>query len=149
MTQKKTNKKIQSKAAEPQNGENIPPTIVESSEGEVFAPTQETEPTAKPIKPSKRPYIPLVQEHLETGGLSKKELLELILSTFPEVSKGGAATFLTDLKNSKYCHFKSREVRQLENGKLIFADKVVSAEAEVLAAEVVAAIQETPPEQPA
>ena len=155
---KKTSKKAQSQAEtteapELQNGESVPPTIVESSESEVFEQTQEQanttmeqpkeasvpgqvettiqgkeQPAAKPLKPSKRPYIAVVQGHLETGDMTKKDLLELILKTYPEISKGGAGTFLTDLKNSKYCHFKPREVRQLDDGKLIFADKVVADE---------------------
>jgi hypothetical protein len=56
---KKTSKQTQSEVPEPQNGENIPATIVESSDREVFAAPQEIKPTVKPVKASKRPYISL------------------------------------------------------------------------------------------
>jgi hypothetical protein len=88
MSSKSSKKKqSQSEAPEIQNGENIPPTIVESSEEQVFAQAEEVstqeqkatqekkQPAPKPPKPSKRPYIPLVESHLEAGDMTKKDLV--------------------------------------------------------------------------
>jgi hypothetical protein len=129
----------------------IPATIVESSEAEIFAeqaedqevvngdttaeetvaaagPDTETQPAEqaalKPPKVSKRPYISLVEEHLELGNLDKKELLALIMERFPTISKNGVSTFLTDALNPKYSHWKDRVVSKTVDGKMIFADKI-------------------------
>ena len=159
----------------------IPATIVESTEAEIFAEqtegqevvstiveetvaaadgdttTQPAEaPAPKPPKVSKRPYISLVEEHLELGNLDKKELLALIMEQFPTVSKNGASTFLTDALNPRYSHWKDRVVSKTVDGKLIFADKIEpvpeaqpaeAQQAEVQQAEVQQA--EVQPEQPA
>jgi len=157
MMAKKTSKKTQSQAEtteapELQNDESAPPTIVESSESEVFEQTQEQadttmeqpkeasvpeqvettiqekkQPAAKPLKPSKRPYIQLCIEHFELGDLDQKSLLELILKEFPSCSKGGVGTFLTDQRNDKYRHKDLRPVVKQQDGKLIFADKLIPA----------------------
>ena len=157
--------------------EQIPATIVEGSSEEVFpsqtegqegVPTTEsesqtvdspvaahegdTQPEEKPApKPrvNRRPYIQLVESHLKLGDLDRKSLLELVLKEFPAVTKGGITTFITDLKNPKYSHFKPRvAVEHPTTKKFIFADKVETQTVEVPAAEVVAAIEETQPEQP-
>ena len=78
----------------------------------------------KPPKVSKRPYIALIEQQLELGNLDKKELLALIMEKFPEVSKNGASTFLTDALYPKYSHWKERVVSKTVDGKLIFADKI-------------------------
>jgi hypothetical protein len=49
------------------------------------------------------------------------------MEKYPQVSKGGASTFLTDLCNIKYNHFKPRAVVKLADGKLQFADMVRAA----------------------
>ncbi|HAM50891.1 MAG TPA: hypothetical protein DCP92_09465 [Nitrospiraceae bacterium] len=93
---------------------------------------------------SKRPYISLVEEHLELGDLDKKELLALIMEQFPTVSKTGASTFLTDALNPRYSHWKEdRVVSKTIDGKLIFADKI-----EPLPEDFKAPVQTTQPEQP-
>jgi hypothetical protein len=120
--------------------EVIPSTIVESSEVEVFGPTQEVltevapvettvvqaveQAAPKPPKPSKRPYIPVIEEHLESGDLDKKGLLALIMEQFPTINKNGASTFLTDALNPKYSHWKDRVVIKKPDGKMIFADRI-------------------------
>jgi fibronectin type 3 domain-containing protein len=145
----------------------IPATIVESSEAEIFAeqtegqevvnttveeavaasdgdtatpPVEQAAP--KPPKVSKRPYIALIEQQLELGNLDKKELLALIMDKFPEVSKNGASTFLTDALNPKYSHWKDRVVSKTVDGKLIFADKIEAPAPDVQPAEA-------QPEQPA
>ena len=146
--------------------EAVPSTIVEASEEQVFAaqtgqeadgtteaesPVVETQeattegqeaPAPKPPKVSKRPYISLVEEHLELGDLDKKELLTLIMERFPTISKNGVSTFLTDALNPKYSHWKDRVVSKTVDGKLIFADKIEEPAPDVQTAEV-------QPEQPA
>jgi hypothetical protein len=147
--------------------ETVPATIVEGLEAEVF-PNQEIQIEVTPIegqevttevasvetpevvvqaeKPprvSKRPYIARCAELLEAGSHSNKEIVALVLVEFPEVKKGGIQTFVTDLKNEKYRHWKERAVVVNASGKLQFADKVVTV-AEVEAAETT---QEEQPEQ--
>lgn len=94
-----------------------------------------TEATPKKERVSKRPYIDFVKEHCEIGDCTGKELLALILEKYSTVTKSGAQTFITDLKNIKYCHFKPRAVVQQENGKLIFQDKVVEVPVEAVPVE--------------
>ena len=127
----------------------IPATIVESTETEIFAEQTEgqevvnstvedtvaaagtetttqpaEQPAPKPPKVSKRPYIALIEQQLELGNLDKKELLALIMKQHPEVNKNGASTFLTDALNPRYSHWKDRVVSKTADGKLIFADKI-------------------------
>jgi hypothetical protein len=131
--------------------QEIPATIVESTDAEIFAEQAEDQevvnvdniveetvaaagadtatqpaeqPAPKPPKVSKRPYISLVEEHLELGDLDKKELLALIMGQFPTISKNGASTFLTDALNPRYSHWKDRVVSKTIDGKMIFADKI-------------------------
>src|SRR5208337_4620164 len=140
----------------------IPATIVESTEAEVFAEqtegqelvnvnttgdetlvaasadtaTQPAEQAApKPPKVSKRPYIALVEQHFELGNLDKKELLALIMEKYPEVNKNGASTFLTDALNPRYSHWKDRVVSKTVDGKMIFADKIEEPAPDVQPAE--------------
>jgi hypothetical protein len=145
----------------------IPATIVESTEAEIFAEQTEgqevvnttveetvaavggdtttqpaEQPAPKPPKVSKRPYISLVEEHLELGDLDKKELLALIMGQFPTISKNGASTFLTDALNPRYSHWKDRVVSKTVDGKMIFADKIEEPAPDVQTAEA-------QPEQPA
>lgn len=111
-------------------------------EGPVVVTGQETQPpveqTAQPEQPeekpapkprvNKRPYISLVESHLELGDLDRKSLLELVLKEFPAVTKGGITTFITDLKNPKYSHFKPRvAVEHPTTKKFLFADKLIPA----------------------
>ena len=152
--------------------ETTPATIVEASEAEIFATQAETQEAvvtteaesqvventvivnasetveqpapAKKERVSKRPYISLVEEHLELGNLDKKELLALIMEQFPTVSKNGVSTFLTDALNPRYSHWKDRVVSKTVDGKLIFADKI-----EPLSEELEAPVETTQPEQPA
>ena len=140
--------------------EVVPPTVVEATEAEVFAAQTEGQEAApevvvqpeKPVeapqkeKVNKRPYISFVEEHLNSGDMGKREILASIIEKFPAVSKGGVSTFLTDLKNAKYRHWKDREVVQNAFGKLQFADKVVPVEM-VVAPEPVTGVE--PSEQPA
>jgi len=145
--------------------ETTPATIVEASEAEIFeshtevkqAVVTETESPvvaseaeaveqpapAKKERVSKRPYISLVEEHLELGDLDKKELLALIMERFPTISKNGASTFLTDALNPRYSHWKDRVVSKTIDGKLIFADKI-----EPLPEELETQVETTQPEQP-
>jgi hypothetical protein len=144
----------------------IPATIVESTEAEIFAEQTEgqevvettveetvvaasadtaTQPEEKPApKPrvNRRPYISLVEEHLELGDLDKKELLALIMEQFPTISKNGVSTFLTDALNPKYSHWKDRVVSKTVDGKMIFADKIEEPAPDLQTAEA-------QPEQPA
>jgi hypothetical protein len=118
--------------------EEVPATIVESSEEQVFtsqeittdvAPTETPEvvaPVQKPPRVSKRPYINDVAELLEAGTHSAKEIAKFVLEKYPEVKPGGIQTFCVDLKNSKYNHFKPRAVVINASGKLQFEDKVVN-----------------------
>jgi hypothetical protein len=148
-------KKAQTEVTENQH-EVALPTVVESSETEVFAqPEQLTEKPAPKPKVSKRPYIALVESHLELGDMDRKSLLELVLKEFPSVTKGGIGTFITDLKNVKYSHFKPRvAVEHPTTKKFIFADKVETqvveapVEAEAPVADVVVPAEEEQPEQP-
>ncbi len=119
--------------------ESIPATIVEGSEEQVFAtPVEGTEttvvgdapaPEVKKERINRRPYIALCQEHLEIGDLDRKELIKLVMDTFSEVRLGGIQTFVTDLRNVKYNHFKERAVILNAKGKLQFEDKIVPVEA--------------------
>ena len=145
----------------------IPATIVESTEAEIFAEQSEgqgvvnttveetvaaassdtttqpaEQPAPKPPKVSKRPFIALVEQYLELGNLDKKELLALIMEKYPEVNKNGASTFLTDTLNPKYSHWKDRVVSKTVDGKMIFADKIEEPAPNVQTAEA-------QPEQPA
>ena len=147
----------------------IPATIVESTEAEIFAEQTEgqdvvhvdttveetviaadgdtttqpaEQPAPKPPKVSKRPYISLVEEHLELGDLDKKELLALIMGQFPTISKNGASTFLTDALNPRYSHWKDRVVSKTVDGKMIFADQIEEPVPDVQTVEA-------QPEQPA
>jgi hypothetical protein len=147
--------------------ETIPATIVEGTEQQVFTDkidgqevvnttVEETvaaaggdtttepaeQPAPKPPKVSKRPFIALVEQHLELGNLDKKELLSLIMEKYPEVNKNGASTFLTDALNPKYSHWKDRVVSKTVDGKMIFADKIEDPAPDVQPAEA-------QPEQPA
>jgi len=97
---------------------------------------------AKKERVSKRPFIALVEQHLELGNLNKKELLALIMEKYPEVNKNGASTFLTDTLNPKYSHWKDRVVSKTVDGKMIFADKIEEPAPNVQTAEA-------QPEQPA
>lgn len=114
------------------NGEEqTPATIVEAGMEEVFpsqeqpqeAAQSEEKPAPKP-KPSKRPYIADVEALLTAGSHTKPQILALILEKYPAVSKGGASTFLTDLLNEKYRHWKDRPVVRTADGKMVFADKL-------------------------
>ena len=152
--------------------ETTPSTIVEASEAEIFATQGESQDAvdttesegqvvegpvaategeavekpapAKKELVSKRPYIALVEAHLELGDLDKKELLALIMEQFPTVSKNGASTFLTDALNPRYSHWKDRVVSKTIDGKLIFADKI-----EPLPEDFTAQAEATQPEQAA
>ena len=158
--------------------EGVPPTIVEANEEMVFgAPAdvvevegtkvevetegqnhsvvqaaQSEQPAAKKPKVDKRPYIPFLTEALETPQ-DRKEMLKTILEKWPQVSKGGVQTFLTDMLNPKYSFFKDRPVTKLSDGKVCFADKApvaVSEEVkEVPVEEVVSTpVTEAPAELP-
>ncbi len=83
------------------------------------------QPASKPPKPSKRPYIDAVRGHLETGDMTKSQLLGLIMEQFPAVSRGGASTFLSDLLNPRYSFFRERQIVKKSDGALIFADRVL------------------------
>ncbi len=116
--------------------DHIPPTIVDAGGEEVLPnkePTQEIateQPKEKPAsKPrvNKRPYIADVEALLNVGSHTKQEILAFILEKYPAVSKGGASTFLTDLMNAKYRHWKDRAVIKLGDGKLQFEDMVRAA----------------------
>lgn len=118
------------------NGEQTQATIVESSEELVFAGQEQPQepaieqPAEKPApkpKVSKRPYIADVEVMLVAGTYTKQEMLALILEKYSTVSQGGASTFLTDLLNEKYRHWKERPVVKLADGKLQFADMVPAA----------------------
>jgi len=150
--------------------ETTPATIVEATEVEVFADQTEDQEAviateaenpvaegpvvasegealeqpapAKKERVSKRPYISLVEEHLELGDLDKKELLALITERFPTISKNGASTFLTDALNPRYSHWKDRVVSKTVDGKMIFADKIEEPASDVQTVE-------SQPEQPA
>lgn len=169
--------------------EVVPATIVESSEAQVFAgqaedlavstddgsqvvdsPIAVNEGDAKPAEKSaakpkvnRRPYIDWVSKHLELGDMERKAMVQQVLKDFPIVRKGGIETFLTDLLNPKYSHFKERKVTKTADGKLIFADRLIpgfagaeqdqqansdghSTEAEVAAVQVVS-VEETQSEQ--
>jgi hypothetical protein len=117
----------------------IPATIVEGSEEQVFAPPVEGQevvtsvvetpaPEVKKERINRRPYIQFVQESLEDGVFTRKEIIEEVMKRFPATRLGGIQTFVTDLKNPKYSHFKDRKVVQQANGKLIFEDKLASVE---------------------
>jgi len=119
------------------NGEEqAPATIVESSEEQLFVGQEqpqeavkeqaEEKPAPKP-KPSKRPYIADVEVMLNAGSHTKQEMLALILEKYPAVSKGGASTFITDLCNIRYNHFRPRAVVKLAEGKLQFVGIVPAA----------------------
>jgi hypothetical protein len=128
--------------------ETVPATIVEGLEAEVFAgqethteteisvaqaPEQTSQPeqaAPKPPKVSKRLYISRVCELLEAGTHGAKEIVALVSVEFPETKKSGIQTFVTDLKNPKYRHWKDRAVVVNAAGKLQFSDKVVKVEAE-------------------
>ena len=69
--------------------------------------------------------------------------MKAILDAFPELKKSAVQTFVTDLKNPKYCYFLPRTVVVNSEGKLIFADVALSREAEN-----VAPSEETPTEEP-
>jgi len=102
---------------------------------------EETKAVEQPvvkIKVDRRPYIAWVEKQLEAPR-DRKELLKQILVKWPEVSKGGAQTFLTDLLNPKYTHWKDRPVVKLADGKVVFADKAPAPE--VVVAPVVEAAQ--------
>jgi len=126
-------------------------------DGAVAASEGDTQPAEKPAekKPrvNKRPYVEFVESHLELGDLDRKSLQELVLKEFPAVTKGGITTFITDLKNIKYSHFKPRvAVEHPTTKKFIFADKVETqtveapAEAEALPADVVVPAEEAQPD---
>jgi predicted extracellular nuclease len=118
--------------------------VVESTMATTEGEAVEKPAPAKKERVSKRPYISLVEEHLELGDLDKKELLALIMEQFPTVSKTGASTFLTDALNPRYSHWKEdRVVSKTIDGKLIFADKI-----EPLPEDFKAPVQTTQPEQP-
>ena len=115
------------------NGEQTPATIVESSAEQLFASQEQPQETAKEQaeekpaskpKVSKRPYIQDVGILLSAGTHTKPQILALIMEKYPQVSKGGASTFLTDLLNEKYRHWKDRPVVKTPEGKLIFADRL-------------------------
>lgn len=136
--------------------EQTPATIVESSEEQLFASqegtqeavTEQTEekPAPKPPRASKRPYIADVEVMLNAGSHTKPQILALIMAKYPAVSKGGASTFITDLCNIKYNHFKPRAVIKLADSKLQFADMVRAA---TDMPEPEAQPTDEPPEQPA
>ncbi|MGA2227058.1 MAG: hypothetical protein ABSH41_21695 [Syntrophobacteraceae bacterium] len=169
-TTNETSEENQMEAANHIGDESTPATIVEASEAEIFATqtegqeavintegesqvvegpavateceTVEQPAPAKKVRVSKRPYISLVEEHLELGNLDKKELLALIMERFPAISKNGVSTFLTDALNPKYSHWKDRVVGKTVDGKMIFADKIEEPAPDVQTAEA-------QPEQPA
>ena len=60
--------------------------------------------------------------------LDRKEIIQRVMETFKGVRLGGIQTFVTDLKNPKYSHFKDRRVVVSPKGKLIFEDKLASVE---------------------
>jgi hypothetical protein len=152
-----TKKSKKAEAVVPVIDESIPATIVEGTETEVFAPpvegtvtaVVETPPVAKKEKVNRRPYIAFVQTCLEEGKYTRKEIIAEVMARFEGVRLGGIQTFVTDLRNEKYNHFKERKVIQQANGKLIFEDKVVPVEetpAEVVPVEEVQTM-EAPSEQ--
>ncbi len=100
-----------------------------------------TEPTKKPKK-NARPYVPMAKEALEKGLYTRKEFITAIMDAFPEIKKGGVETFVTDLKNPKYCYFKPRVVVVNADGKLIFAESVQPQEEEAVAEEVAPPVAE-------
>jgi hypothetical protein len=115
------------------NGEVVPPTIVDAGAEEVFpiqgknqeaATGQTEEKTAPKPRISKRPYIADVETLLNAGTHTKQEMLALIQEKYPKVSRGGAATFLSDLMNEKYRHWKDRAVMRKQDGKMVFADRI-------------------------
>ena len=133
------------------NGEVVPPTIVDAGAEEVFPSQEETQETAKEQaeekpaskpKVSKRPYIADVEILLSAGTHTKAAMLEFIMGKYPQVSRGGASTFLTDLMNEKYRHWKQRPVTKTPDGKLVFADRIEGPGPEVVP-------EAEPPEKPA
>jgi hypothetical protein len=120
---------VQVESHEVNGEEHAPPTIVEAAMEEVFpsqeSVTEQTEekPAPKP-KVSKRPYIADVEILLNAGTHTKPQILAFIMEKYPQISKGGASTFLTDLLNEKYRHWKERAVTKTPEGKLVFADRL-------------------------
>lgn len=139
-------KKQAKKETQTENEEGVPPTIFEATKSELFAQSQDVvpstelspesnqdqaviQPAPKP-KVSKRPYIQDVESLLEAGTHSRAEIIAFVLEKYPTVTKGGIQTFVTDLRNPKYCHFKDRKVVLYgSEGKLIFEDKIPATEA--------------------
>ena len=115
----------------------------------------EEKPVEKKPKADRRPYIAFLTEALEQAQ-DRKALLKTIMERWPTISKGGAQTFLTDMLNPKYSHFKDRPIVKLPDGKVIFKDKApvvevvqeVAAEPSPVEVTSEAATQEIPPEQP-
>ncbi len=138
MTRKKS--KANQTAAKPELVE-VPTTETETAVTPISgeATTVETspepaEPTKKPKK-NARPYVPMATEALEKGLYTRKEFIAAIMDAFPEIKKGAIETFATDLKNPKYCYFKSRLVVVTTEEKLIFADVLQAPEAETVVEE--------------
>jgi len=141
-----TKKEQQSMETQTESDEAVPPTIVETTESELFPQSQEVvparelppesnqnqpvvQPVSKPARVNKRPYIQDVQGLLESGTYSRAQIIAFVLEKYPTVAKGGIQTFVTDLRNPKYSYFKDRPVViQGSSGKLIFADKVPAIE---------------------
>lgn len=133
--------------------EVVPATMVEATEEQVFTveptvangeaavttedlqnqvveqPAQAEQPVPKKPRVDKRPYIPWLTSMLEVPQ-DRKILLKSILEQWPQVSKGGCQTFLTDMLNPKYSFFKDRSVVKLADGKVCFADKAPVASVE-------------------
>ncbi len=84
----------------------------------------------KPAKQKRntRPYLDFATDALSQGLYTRKDFVAAILAAFPEMKKGAIDTFVTDLKNPKYCYFKPRLVVVNADGKLIFEDAVEAAE---------------------
>lgn len=160
MSRKSKKTQAQVEAQEANGTDSVPATIVEGSQEDVFpsqaegqSGTQETAPeqtVEKPAKPSRRPYLQLAEKLLTDGTHTRKELIAALREAHPEASKSGIETFVSDLPNPKYCFFKDRPVTKTAEGKLRFADKVVSpAETSPVEAGTTVGAPDEQPEQPA
>ncbi len=78
----------------------------------------------KKAKKNARLYLDMAINALEKGLYTRNEFISAIMATYPECKKGGVETFVSDLKNVKYCYFRERPVVMQADGKLIFADVV-------------------------
>jgi len=103
-----------------------PPPSLSVVSSQPATPKNVTPPTP-PKRKSRRIYLNMAIRLLERGSCTYKELVDAIMTQFPNLNRETVSTFAFDIQNPKYSPIKNRKVVKQADGTLIFEDKIKPA----------------------